>query len=850
MFHGTGEDNQYSGMVARSQVPPQHDAPTSATENVLVRPNTSSSQGRSHAANLRSSIADLVHHAHPSKETHEPFGDDEPVDTTPILLHRLRLVVAAATAAKEQAHINKNQCALAVRRLRLIEMTLKQMPKPAPSQRLLSAAESLCLLLRQCAHEGGALANSADCAEALQVLYGPASDPLGPAQCWPVLLCRQFTCRPLFQAAYRRLWDAWSMYSRVELEREDGTAEAQDRADDAVALMELLFPLGPPAATALAGNDDPQRALLAHYQRQELSPWRILFQDLEETQEPVPGAVTAQDGTGDDVAFRVLPHVYRYQGVPVVVKALCGPAGALSSSEAAAAAAAMELAPDFLLDVVCRTMWCHSHLVTWLGGYTEKFDDALHAEIAAAAADATHDFSEATAQKPIAADTGDLPWQRATATLNGTPVMALGYVLELQTASLPAAVAPSQAACTTLRDFLFASTGPAGHRGAARDAMPVPVVGQHRFTLHEALDICGQLADAVQYMLDDSREVSAMVKTAWLTLDPANVFVVRVVGLSGEEERLLQQQREEQQEQHQREQAERQQHKHRGHGRPRGERAVTPPSNSELADDDDWAFSPSVASHVDGEALSHHPLAPPSAKKTNVGCGPLSGRSHESRDAPVGVAEHTRSYSPSEWEADVYVHTEPAGKKAGKGGEECDSTADTGSAASPLQHRSRHFVVRYCPPCQWAPRAGEVGSRWRPHPRATAPGSYVVMQLFLALVTGQVPYVHLATDDEVDARVFALDAAAAVKLNGSGQGYAIPASLPPMIVNWCRSALSLDRSQPAMELEALRDALATIQASLPEHVRHSPVALEHGDGAAAAGLHPHVGMAPFDVASD
>ncbi|CBZ34737.1 hypothetical protein, conserved [Leishmania donovani] len=798
MYANIGEENQFTGLVARSKSSLQRAEDSAAATSVAPPP---------------SNTGDRC----PASHAHEPTVADETVDTTSILLMHLDQVLAAATAAKAHARINKHQCALAVRRLRLIAVTLRKMPRPAPSQPLLTAMQSLCLLLRQCAHDGGVVASTAESATALQILYGPDGDPLGPAQCWPVLLYHHFTSQLFFQGAYRRLWAAWSMYSHVDLEREDGVAESLDCAEDGQVMMELLLPM------SVSGREADQSAfeevgsvshhlrdLQAYHQRRKMSPWRILYQDLKPTDQLVLGASRPRSASASappaatvavkhhadgekDVRFRVLPHVYRYSGVPVVVKALCGAAG---TSDAETQEVAMQHATEFVLDVGCRSTWCHPHIVTCLGGYTERFvDDAESSNASAVRVEVDEKAGE---ERPASAAMASFPWQCPVSAVTGKPIMALGYVLELQSARLLSTAADSaQASYVTLHDLLFAPPSSAAFSSAS-----LPVLGRHHFTLHEALDICSQIADALQYIMSDSHEVSEAVQTAWLTVDPANVFVVRMVGLNGDEEPVHQQERQQK-------------------GGVSGDQHARDTSSPLSVNSESAAWAASVTPFAEGGSREEAPVA--SQPDLQIGSVKASedGGGRVDRSLPYKAdTVQTRS----ERETEVYVC---GGRKGDRGG-----------AEDALRLRSKHFVVRYSPPCRWTPHQ-VAGSRWRPHARATAPASYVVVQLFLALLTGQVPYAYIKTDREVEERVFAgathqlgntsgtasclsgAEPLAPVKPSSSSQGYRIPPSLPPMVANWCRRALSLDHSQPPMELEALRNTLTTIQASLPDNVRHA-----------------------------
>ncbi|KAG5477501.1 hypothetical protein CUR178_05205 [Leishmania enriettii] len=829
-----GEANQFSGLVARSQVTfPRVE--NSLTATPLAPPPLSATGGQRPASHAHE---EHLRDPHPSftgpmnqrfaQEGHGPVVIGQSVDTTPILLLYLDRILTAATSAEKQSHINKHQCALAVRRLRLIAATLRQMPQPAPSQELLTAMQSLCLLLRQCAHGSVVMACKEESSTALQVLYGPDNDPLGPAQCWPVLLCQHFTSQLLFQGAYRRLWAAWSMYSPRELEREDNVAESLDRAEDAQVMIELLFPMGVPGGEGdhpssedAHGVSRHTRDMLGYYQRRKMSPWRILHQDLIPTGQLVPGLgqprsasslipeAARQHAVDESIRFRVAPHVYRYNGVPVVVKTLCGAEG---TGDAETQEAAMQHAAEFVLDAGCRVTWCHPNIVTCLGGYTERFVDKEGSEAPAGpggvtvaaedhgnltAGDVEASETAAAEERAASAAVANLPWQRAAWTVTGKPIITLGYVLELQSTSRPLTSADSvQAPCVTLHDLLFASPS-----SVAPPSTSLPIVGRHHFTLHEALDICAQVASALQHIMGDSREVSEAVRTAWLTVDPANIFVVRVLELNGSEVSVHPQQKQPQ-------------------GSGGEEQHATETTLRMSANNESSVFAPSIISLTEGGSCAEAPVVghPDLERGHESAWAAASGKVDPSLHSQVDTA-----HAPSNLEAEVCV---------GQG-----SSSDHGSAEDALRSRSKHFVVRYSPPCRWTPHE-VAGSRWRPHARATSPASYVVVQLFLALLTGQVPYAHIKTDREVEERVFAgskqpgstadtasrrseAAAEAQVKPSSSGQGYRIPSSLPPVVANWCRGALSLDRSQPSMELEGLRDALTAIQVSLPSHVRHS-----------------------------
>ncbi|GET89198.1 hypothetical protein, conserved [Leishmania tarentolae] len=783
MYANIEEENQFTGLVARSKPSLQRAEGSAAEISALKPPSNTGSRW-------------------PACHAHEPIVANEIVDATRILLMHLDEILAAAAEATANVHINKHQCKLAARRLRLIAATLRQMPRPAPSQQLLTAMKSLCLLLRQCAYDGGVVASTTAPVTALKILYGPDGDPLGPAQCWRVLLCQHFTGQLLFQGAYRRLWVAWSMYSHMDLEREDGVAESLDFSEDEQVMMELFFPTGAPCGKADQSTSEETgsvsrhlRDLQAYYQRRKMSPWRVLYQDLiPGVRRPQSAPATVKRSLDDDgICFRVLPHVYWYNGVPVVVKALGGAEG----TDDAETPAAMQHATEFILDVMCRSTWCHPHIVTCLGGFTERFvDDGANVtdvEVDEAAAE----------ERPASTGKVNPPWQRAlSATATGQPIMTLGYVLELQSALTPFTAAdPAQASHITLHDLLF---------GSASSSASLPVVGRHHFTLHEALDICAQIADALQYIMSDSHEVSAAVRTAWLTVDPANIFVVRVVGLSREDEPMPQQERQEK----------------RGVSDDQHARGTSSPLsvNSKSA-----AWKVSATPFAEGNDREEARVAGPTDLQSGAFESLENISGHVDRSLPHKA---DTAQPPSEWETEVYV--------CGGG------KTSHGSAENPLRHGSKHFVVRYSPPCRWTPYRIS-GIRWRPHARATAPASYAVVQLFLALMTGKVPYEYIKTDGEVEEQVFAgatrafdstsdttfcfsdVGLAAQVKSRSSSQGYPIPPSLPPMVATWCRRALCLDHSEPSMELEVLRETLTTLQATLPEYVRHSH--LHAGDDA-------------------
>ncbi|KAG5502835.1 hypothetical protein JKF63_04604 [Porcisia hertigi] len=818
MFVNTVEENQYTDLAARSRL---------AVGSAQISATTPSrSTGEKHSHDAHSSIGESVFHSSRQEAA------DLTVDTTPVLVQCLQRLLDTATVARDQGHIHKHQCALAVRRLGQIARTLAQMPQPAPSMRLLTAVRSLCLLLRQCAHNGGVMASMAELETAPQILYGPDGDPLGPAQCWQVLLCQHFTGRRLFQAAYGRLWAAWSMYSRAELEREDGIAESHDRAENAQTMMELLFSTG-----VLDKHDDTttttdeassaiqhQRDMLAYYQRREIGPWRILYDDLGPTNQLLPGVSRLQDTWASasaamgrrtveevNIRFRVVPHVFRYNGVPVVVKVL---SGGVDTNEAETQAVAMQYATEFLLDVACRATWCHPNIVKCLGGFTERFTDNAGnsnespAHRGALVSDEDHheamtgngnlNDSGAPQERAARAPGVSLPWQLADSIRAGEPIIELGYVTELQGA-LQTTTAPAhlQLSGVTLSDFLFSN--PLSAAAPASSSASPPAVSRHHFTLHEALHVCSQIADALQYIMDDIHEVSEAVQTAWLTVDPANVFVVRVVELDEEDEEAA----------YQEQQTQQQGGGEGGRGGCQHAKRATSPT---LFNTESHVFTDDVVTVGEGVGIletasveSHCNLQRNHMKDREFGrC-----HAYPSAHAVDDTVQASRA-----WETTVHVIQ--------------GAKTDAGRAEDLLHRRSKHFVVRYNPPCGWT--LGEaVGSRWRPHPRATAPSSYVVVQLFLALLTGQVPYAHMTTDREVEEQVFACtkqphgntSSTVDVKPSSSGQAYRIPPFLPPMVADWCRRALSLDHTQPPMELEALRATLATIQASLPDDVRHS-----------------------------
>lgn len=758
-------------------------------------------------------------------ESHEPYSAAPSVNITPLLLRKMEKILLATSDASLVSHINRYQAALASRRLKLIASTLRQMPHPAPSPRLLTAMQSLCLLVRQCAFD-----TAEEDPEVLRkVGYGPDDDPLGLAQCWPVLLCQHFTSRLLFRAAYRRLWTAWRMYSPMELEHEDAVAEAKDRAVDADAMLRLLFAAQDiqevEAQLSSSTVEQHRHDMLAYYQRREMSSWRIFYQLLEPLPDTARGRKLSsffsasvasapgnrshtppEAGYGEEEGeeayrFRVLPNVYVYHSVPVVVKALCAapePATGCTRDDcdAETEAAAMAYAADFLQDVACRCMWCHPHVVHCLGGYTEKFVPSATEEtqgntpsqapaVSTSPVDDHHTATAAAAAAhPPAHETG-LPWLQHAAALSGTPVMALGYITEVQTS------AELDAPSLTLGDMLFPSPANAQTAAATR----------HYFTLSDALDICAQLADALQYILEDSGDVPPAVRTSWLTLDPSNVFVVRSVGPAD--------------------------------GAPTAEPQHLPPRGRDGSRVDGRASV--LARHArssSSAAFSDSFSSPETSNNTSTpaavpgGSGSISQREQH---AALDLAGHERAplLHPTSL---LTVHVDPAPgsfSAAAPFGGRSPLMVHHASAAPlpspsppppPLRGEQR-FVVRYAPPTDWTTR--KVGSRWRPHPRATAPASYVIAQMFLALTTRQVPYAAYKSDSDVQRRVFGQAATSAdtrsgvqVKLGSGGQGYRLPSSLPPSIAQWCRQALSLDRSQPPMELESLRDALTTIQASL------------------------------------
>ncbi|KPA79546.1 hypothetical protein ABB37_05364 [Leptomonas pyrrhocoris] len=815
------DDNQYMGLVARgrssyaSQIDstPTPSLPASALEKrtssiVSFPPRTSSSSFQS--------------------ESHDPYADAQPVNITPLLLKKMERIILIAAYASNANRVNRYQASLASRRMKLISTVLRQMPHPAPSPRLLTAMQSLCLLVRQCAYDVA----DEDTEDIQSILYGPDEDPFGPAQRWPVLLCQHFTCRLLFRNAYRRLWTAWRMYSPVELEREDALAEAKDRNVNTDVMLQLLVAssardsCGNEVDVSPATVEQHKKDMLAFYQRREMNPWRVLYQQLAPTTQLVRGTITQPPNSSErapsfsspaaaenDFRFRVLPTVYAYNGVPVVVKAFCAAATTISfdDCDAATAAAAMQHAPDFLQDVACRCMWCHPHVVGCLGAYTEKFvpaaskdsqnRDALSqaaTKDAAGVPDRTpqcpvqRGAPAASAQPPVPAL--HLPWLHPVDTLSGAPVLALGYVTELQTS------ADATTPCATLGDILF----PASPTSAATTT-------RHYFSLSEALDICAQLADALQYILEDSGDVPVAVRTSWLTLDPFNVYVVRTVGTNTPA------------------------------GKPDLQQRLQLSREGTMASVGDGGAAAAVRNGSNVFSASVSLLG-----ATNNSASSVSINSNHNSSVVLVPRQTGREHSPllhpaSQLSAFVDPSQLLAASSAreGKGAPNAADIALATIAAPP--HRGPHrLVVRYCPPSDWTKRA--VGSRWRPHPRATAPASYVVAQMLLALMTRQVPYAAYQSDSDVQRRVFDIaagptngglsdaEAAAAgvrVKLSSSGQGYSLPSSLPAFLVQLCRLALSLDKSQPPMELESLRDALTTIQASLPEAVvGSSPTVLQ------------------------
>lgn len=456
----------------------------------------------------------------------------------------------------------------------------------------------------------------------------------------------------------------------------------------------------------------------------------------------------------------------------------------------------MQHATEFALDVGCRSTWCHPHIVTCLGGYTERFVD--DAESSRASAVRVEVGEKAAEELPASAAMANFPWQRPVSAITGKPIMALGYVLELQSARLLSSAADSaQVSYVTLHDLLFTPSS-----SPASSSESLPVLGRHHFTLHEALDICAQIADALQYIESDSHEVSEAVRTAWLAVDPSNIFVVRVVGLDGEDDLVHRQERKQK-------------------GGFSGDQHARDTSSPLSENSESAAWTASVTPFAEDGSREEAPV---------LGQPDLQGGPVKASEDGGGRVDWSLPYkadtvqTQSEWETEVYI----CGGRKG----------NHGSAEDTLRPRSKHFVVRYSPPCRWMPHQ-VAGSRWRAHARATAPASYVVVQLFLALLTGQVPYAYIKTDREVEERVFAgathqldntsgtasclpgAEPVAQVKPSRSSQGYRIPPSLPPMVANWCRRALSLDHSQPPMELEALRNTLTTIQASLPDNVRHA-----------------------------
>jgi hypothetical protein len=868
------DENQYMGLVARSRssyappreanssappVPPAPAASSSSFANAVV-PALERRTSSTISFPPRTSSATFA-------ESREPYADSQQVNITPLLLRKMQSIILITSDASCANRVNRHQAALASRRMKLISTTLRQIPHPAPSPRLLTALQSLCLLVRQCAFDA-----AEDDEAMLRIRYGPEQDPLGPAQCWPALLCQHFTCRLLFRNAYRRLWSAWRLYSPMELEREDEVAESKDRNVNVDAMLRLLFAAQDGCALekvlSAAQLDQYKRDMLAYYQRRQMSPWRILYRQLKPTKRrlddgqvltanspdgsPPASSSSSSDAASRDFRFRVLPTIYSYNGVPVVVKAFSGAVKSAATAvsvacsdddDAETEAAAMAHAAEFLQDVACRCVWCHPHVVGCLGAYTEKFvsaattttmtmtatDTATTEEcstfslsvdpklLAGESVQATGSGPRNPAASPLPpAHHTDLPWVSSVDTLSGKPVMALGYVTELQAST------DGSTLCATLGDMLFPSASP----------RVAPAAVRHYFTLNEALDICAQMADALQYILEDGSDVPAAVRTAWLTLDPANVYVVRTIPAAAASANPLE---------------------------PRqpslgGRETTAATAACVVRGDGTRTAGQASRSASNGDIFSVTPSVVGKGSARVAGTDSGAHTNSQSYNGVDGVAvptlmsqEHTSLLQPSSRRT---AHVDPVSNFAAAAGEKGDllltaeaSTFVDGSAAaassSPPQCRSQRFVVRFCPPTDWTRSAEVGGSRWRPHPRATAPASYAVVQLFLALITRQVPYAGCALDSEVQRRVFdiaapassgnvssanAATAAAAagvqVKLSSSGQGYSIPSSLPPDIAQWCRRALSLDRSQPPMELETLRDALTAIQASLSDEVEN------------------------------
>ena len=842
-YNEEDEENQYAGLVARgrsSYTPQRSINPTPASPPAAAARTSGAFNEPASTPALEertSSTASFPPRASASASvlSHDPLTDEQRVNTTLTLLKKMQQIVVATSDASDASRINRYQAALASRRMKLISTTLRQLPHPAPSPRLLTALQSLCLLVRQCAYD------PADDDEAVRrLLYGPDEDPLGLAQCWPVLLRQHFTCRLLFRSAYRRLWMAWRMYSPMLLEHEDTVAEAKDRNVDADTMLRRLFAVQDSreleAKLPAVQAEQHKRDMLAYYQRREMSPWRVFHHELKLTgqtltpvhQPPFSSSATQRSTSSSppeaeesDYRFRVLPNVYKYNGVPVVVKAFCASASAASSSSAAGLfyndcdaeteAAAMTCAADFLQDVACRCTWCHPHVVGCLGAYTEKFTPAAapttdgrakeHGEqpstssLAPASPSSTPAVSAQTSTPAV-----DLPWSRSVDTASGAPVMALGYINELQTSTED----PSTP-CLTLGDMLFPSS-----TAVTADAASTSM--RHYFTVAEALDICAQMADALQYLQEDCGDVPAAVQTSWLTLDPFNVYVVRTVSKEGPTTDMTS----------------------GGVGLARATKKWSA------------AFTGSLSFTGGGG----------SAIYTAVGSGNNSlGNSHDAYEDVVvtvpetGLAEREQTpllhpalqipvhvdpvpggdgSSPPQVDGSVFVAT--AHSRSSSSSNNNSSVGDV-SPVSP-QRGSLRFVVRFCPPSDWTNKA--VGSRWRPHPRATAPASYAVAQLFLALLTRQVPYAAYTSDAEVQRRVFDISASpittadVQVKLSSSGQGCSIPSSLSPTLAQWCRSALSLDKSQPSMDLESLRRALTVmIQASLSQETAGSSPAIQN-----------------------
>lgn len=122
----------------------------------------------------------------------------------------------------------------------------------------------------------------------------------------------------------------------------------------------------------------------------------------------------------------------------------------------------------FVMDVACRTRWSHPNLVTVHGGFCEEFRSSS-------------DGSLVESSDPT-----------------GAPIVSLGLVMtDLCT--------PPERFEVLQRMLFF--TG-------------------RRFTVHEAIHITLQIADAVQYMLFDHEEVPPCVKDKWLCISPSNIFVL------------------------------------------------------------------------------------------------------------------------------------------------------------------------------------------------------------------------------------------------------------------------------------------------------------------------------------